>query len=1051
MSHAQMEVDSDRLAQFAVQVTTAQGTGSGFFVAPGWVLTCAHVVATVPDQGTLTIVPHDSVSPVPLTATVVARTAFRTSNSGIWPWPDQALLSVAGDDGQPFIVHPCPRLDLEGKTPRPDDALQVAGHSPRTDSESALYREIGFTWDGKDKSDYWWLKAGQATPGFSGGMVICRRRAAVVAVMADTRGTEADHGGLASPVAAMSRPEAWPEQYRAVIADVAAAHKQTVVTDISAWRLVFSHADPLIAGALEPWTAIEGQRSPSSVLRPESGVVPYLFREQELARAKSWCEEGPAFAAALLPADGGAGKTRFAIQLAQTMAERGWLAGRVADHHGTADLNPAAIERIALAGLPRLIVVDYAEAVANLRDLITVVAPTATPAAPVRLLALSRTRAGSNSDPLARVTRRGTIRWEDALLDRVDPIGATANLTQDQRKVLFKGAYCAFVDNFDESERLGVPPDVPRLDLTDGRYRLPLEVLFEAFDQAQAIRLGKKPSITDPPVSRVLSHERAYWHKTVSSEYALRNLTQDQIELGVMAATIAGATDRAAAEVAITAVDPTLGDPERRQDLAALIDWLRHSYPGEQALNPLRPDRLGEALCAEVICKSSDILERDESLFHDEDLISRLFSIQDDYQVANVIDLLTRLSFYDQTVACRTAMALLTTIPVLAERSWEQRHGNDAGPGHYTLAQKFQRLLQPEITVWINLLTNAMIEIDPQSDSRHQAALFYMINAELAEETADTGTAERLYKEAESFLKTMTENAPHGELHRTLTICHSRLGRLLRDQGHLDAANQQFARAWELLKHENTLTEGDLEDLSQLAEFYLDLGDNAEDSSTAMQHFQMSLSITGKMLDDDKSHFVKLKYYNRLGNLALNEGDLDAARVHFRDAMSIASARIEYAPTDFEPQSALAICHNRLGVVALRGGDLDGASRHFHEALAILEPLAEYRPNFMSVQEDLVFAHIKFSEVAQARGDWESVHQFHNSALDIAQSILQRNSENPKAAELVTSVLFLMAQVQDSNLDLIRESMIEILEPLSTAGELTPLGGHLWEWANLIE
>ncbi|WP_157975113.1 trypsin-like peptidase domain-containing protein, partial [Glycomyces dulcitolivorans] len=743
-------VDADRLAQFAVRIRTGSGTASGCFIAPGWVLTCAHVVARIRDGGRVEIVAHRSVSTVPLSGVVAVRSAYASGGTKEWPWPDLALLRVIDAAGEAFTANPVPRLDLEGKPPHSGEELRACGFTPRATGQKAVRREPTFTWEGPDEDDYWWFKTGQATPGLSGSMLVCPRRLAIVALITDSRDIGSDAGALAIPVAALTQLEHWPPDFHEALTAVVDAHRQAASQDVVEWRRVFKAADHLLDASLEPWEPFEGaESSPSAVLRPEADVVPYLFRDDDLVGARDWCERGAPFAAALLPADGGAGKTRFAVKLARLMAGRGWLAGRVADH-GAAELSHDAIARIAAVQLPRLVVVDYAEAVPNLRELVDLVARTATGAAPVRLLALSRTRAGSRTDPLAQLTKQGTTRWEHALLARQDPTAAIADLTEQQRKELFSEAYCAFTATDDSGELVSVP----LLDLAPPRYRLPLEVLFEAFDQARTRQLGRAPDATEPPVSRVLDHERAYWRKTSGG-----TIEQEHLDRAIVAATMAGAASREEARAAILAANPALDTPEDSEALATVQAWAERSYSGGQVLNPLRPDRLGEALCAEVICETEAAGDPSEGLeLRDPGLLPRLLSLPDDDQVANVLDLLARLTAYDPQVAVLTAVALLETHTDLVPRAERQTEGRVEQPGHYALAQQLHRLLRPQITGHLSSITTELMAQHSQATSlRRDLSVSYNRLGDLAQEAGDAETAGRYFRDSLVIVEALVE------------------------------------------------------------------------------------------------------------------------------------------------------------------------------------------------------------------------------------------------------------------------------------------------------
>ena len=99
------EVDDTQLRRFVVQVRTADGQvplGTGVLVAPGWALTCAHVVEgldevrLVPDRGAG--ISGQGAAPLQVQAAVRARSADREpdARSAFWPFPDLAVLELHG-------------------------------------------------------------------------------------------------------------------------------------------------------------------------------------------------------------------------------------------------------------------------------------------------------------------------------------------------------------------------------------------------------------------------------------------------------------------------------------------------------------------------------------------------------------------------------------------------------------------------------------------------------------------------------------------------------------------------------------------------------------------------------------------------------------------------------------------------------------------------------------------------------------------------------------------------------------------------------------------
>jgi hypothetical protein len=162
--------------------------GSGFFVAPGVVVTCAHVIE--PDQLS---------SNANSTITVVDRQGIQFSATGRELAPktaeDIAILKIA-DAGD----HACVLLDTVAASSR--DPIHVYGYpANRPEGESTTFESEGSA--GGDESRWLKLKGGQAQLGMSGSPVLNVRTGGVCGVLRKTRNEAIDLGGYATPVTAL--------------------------------------------------------------------------------------------------------------------------------------------------------------------------------------------------------------------------------------------------------------------------------------------------------------------------------------------------------------------------------------------------------------------------------------------------------------------------------------------------------------------------------------------------------------------------------------------------------------------------------------------------------------------------------------------------------------------------------------------------------------------------------------------------------------------------------------------------------------------------------
>jgi hypothetical protein len=313
-------VDSRELRRFVVRIDSIEGRalGTGFFVAPGWIITCAHVVK---NATRVRVIPADhQVSVGNKDWKVDARSESPDDEGKLWPYPDLAVLHTSSE-----VDHPC--VLLESHDPSIDHEWHAWGYARREDGVAPPGSPASFRFEGVDGDGFLRLKGGQAAPGLSGAPLVCPSRRAVVGVVTATRDAQSDLGGWAASVNALLTGEGVKSQSRlaGVSTFMRPKNRAAAIRHRQAWNAVMPvDADGVLD---QPWARfVKGPRStPAQLLRADFGVVRYLFRDAELDAAVAWCEdagwEKAPMAIERVPAQGGAGKTRFAIELCKRLLD----------------------------------------------------------------------------------------------------------------------------------------------------------------------------------------------------------------------------------------------------------------------------------------------------------------------------------------------------------------------------------------------------------------------------------------------------------------------------------------------------------------------------------------------------------------------------------------------------------------------------------------------------------------------------------------------------------------------------------------------------------
>ena len=94
--------------------------------------------------------------------------------------------------------------------------------------------------------------------------------------------------------------------------------------------------------------------APSTLLRPEHGLVPFLGRQAVLDQISGWCQGPPGTPVLLVTGGGGSGKTRLGREACVQMLVAGWDAG-IADDQRRDGAATTRLQR------PTLLMVDDAD------------------------------------------------------------------------------------------------------------------------------------------------------------------------------------------------------------------------------------------------------------------------------------------------------------------------------------------------------------------------------------------------------------------------------------------------------------------------------------------------------------------------------------------------------------------------------------------------------------------------------------------------------------------------------------------------------------------
>ena len=168
------------------------GFGTGFFVAPGWILTCAHVVSKAGDNPVDVLWKNEKKDGSIEEKLLQSKVIFQFSEGC-----DLAFLQLVE-----MIPHPCVYLD--SATLQLDDPCYIFGYPRDALEDYSRGDSVTLRYEGDSDNEknglLLKLKDGQIKTGFSGSPLLNLRTGGVVGIVTTSRNVITDLGGRAIPV-----------------------------------------------------------------------------------------------------------------------------------------------------------------------------------------------------------------------------------------------------------------------------------------------------------------------------------------------------------------------------------------------------------------------------------------------------------------------------------------------------------------------------------------------------------------------------------------------------------------------------------------------------------------------------------------------------------------------------------------------------------------------------------------------------------------------------------------------------------------------------------
>jgi hypothetical protein len=351
---------------------------------------------------------------------------------------------------------------------------------------------------------------------------------------------------------------------------------------------------------LQPWHRSTAPRSPAALLRPEYEVVPFHGRAETLARLVDWCETRDQVRGALLHAEGGAGKTRLARELARVMHGRGWTVGVLSD-------NPSSPADLTQTTGNLLLIIDYAESrIERIKSLLRPLAEAPGQHA-VRVLLLARSD-GQWWELFTRDKAVASVFPDEPV--KLGPI--EYRFDSGEQMAMLTDAFGRALARIPGYTDYGGAPLAFELpwDLSSAGTYHPLSLHIEILARILARSGdGEEDAL---PEQVLLRHEEQYWDSLADELSAgLREVRRTR-EIVLVFCLLCGAHSKSQALRTIELL-PGFQAETAEESRRALADWIADLYPPADPLaeywGALAPDWLFEYLIAKKMHDEQQVLE----------------------------------------------------------------------------------------------------------------------------------------------------------------------------------------------------------------------------------------------------------------------------------------------------------------------------------------------------------------------------------------------------------------------------------------------------------
>jgi serine/threonine-protein kinase len=230
-----------------------------------------------------------------------------------------------------------------------------------------------------------------------------------------------------------------------------------------------------------------------------------------------------------------------------------------------------------------------------------------------------------------------------------------------------------------------------------------------------------------------------------------------------------------------------------------------------------------------------------------------------------------------------------------------------------------------------------------------------------------------------------------------------RMGEIHRKLGRLEAANDAFRRALDLLEPLNAARPGDGAIRRALGLTRTRLGDllvRQGHNDQAEPLYQQAIALQEAQIDRPnpavEDRWLLGRSNKSRADLLRRKGDFAGARLVYQQAIFTLQRAADADPKLSDVRNDLALAEDALGQLLMEMGETRLAEEGFRRAMRALEPLVAQFPTIPRFREALVKASNSLGMIEQADGRWADSEAHYRRELDQAERLTQDFPDRPE-------------------------------------------------------